>query len=150
MYLLTCRHLHGSTIQTQIDFVDSGSRPILGATRNVLGDKQLTNASEYQFQSVVNAIWKYILVEASFIFAHTRIWTDWTKPGQPETETFLKAGYSKAYEPWQVVVGTGGEEVNGEVVRRKVEGLRAREGLRVKVLGLGFLMSVVGLWGDGA
>ena len=31
----------------------------------------------------------------------------WTKPGQPADATFLKGGYSKAFEPWQVAVGTG-------------------------------------------
>ncbi|MGO7170356.1 cache domain-containing protein, partial [Rhizobium leguminosarum] len=31
----------------------------------------------------------------------------WTKPGQPEDQVFLKGGYSKAFEPWKIVVGTG-------------------------------------------
>lgn len=31
----------------------------------------------------------------------------WGKPGQPEDQVFLKGGYSKAFEPWQIVVGTG-------------------------------------------
>ena len=31
----------------------------------------------------------------------------WSKPGQPEDQLFLKGGYSKAFEPWKIVVGTG-------------------------------------------
>ena len=31
----------------------------------------------------------------------------WGKPGQPEDETYPKAAYSLAYEPWKIVVGTG-------------------------------------------
>jgi methyl-accepting chemotaxis protein len=31
----------------------------------------------------------------------------WTKPGQPQDQTFLKGAYSKAFEPWKIVVSTG-------------------------------------------
>jgi methyl-accepting chemotaxis protein len=31
----------------------------------------------------------------------------WTKPGQPADQTFPKAAYSLAYDPWKIVVGTG-------------------------------------------
>ena len=32
---------------------------------------------------------------------------DWTKPGRAENELFEKATYSKAFEPWQIVVSAG-------------------------------------------
>ena len=32
---------------------------------------------------------------------------EWTKPGQPDDQMFPKTGYSQAFEPWKVVVGTG-------------------------------------------
>jgi autophagy-related protein 33 len=53
-------------------------------------------------------------------------------------------------EDEEVLLGQGGEEVNGEVVRRKVEGMRGRESVRAKVLGFGFAIGILGLWGDGA
>ncbi|MEZ2129364.1 MULTISPECIES: methyl-accepting chemotaxis protein [unclassified Sinorhizobium] len=31
----------------------------------------------------------------------------WTKPGLPDDQLFLKGGYSLAFEPWKIVVGTG-------------------------------------------
>jgi methyl-accepting chemotaxis protein len=31
----------------------------------------------------------------------------WTKPGMPADQQFEKAAYSKAFEPWQIVVATG-------------------------------------------
>ncbi|MFK4259323.1 methyl-accepting chemotaxis protein [Agrobacterium tumefaciens] len=31
----------------------------------------------------------------------------WSKPGQPADQLFLKGNYSKAFEPWKVVVSTG-------------------------------------------
>lgn len=31
----------------------------------------------------------------------------WRKPGQPEDQLFRKGGYSIAFDPWKVVVGTG-------------------------------------------
>jgi autophagy-related protein 33 len=40
--------------------------------------------------------------------------------------------------------------VNGEVVRLGVEKGRTVEAARAGIFGLGFLMAVVGLWGDGA
>ncbi|KAK4655518.1 hypothetical protein QC762_303070 [Podospora pseudocomata] len=42
-----------------------------------------------------------------------------------------------------------GEEANGEEVRAKVEGWLKKQVVQVSVLGLGFFMSVVGIWGDG-
>lgn len=42
------------------------------------------------------------------------------------------------------------EAVNGEVVRRSVERGRAVEAVRTGVWGLGFVMGVIGIWGDGA
>lgn len=44
----------------------------------------------------------------------------------------------------------GDEDVNGEVVRRGVERGRAVEAMRTGIWGLGFVMSVIGIWGDGA
>jgi hypothetical protein len=40
--------------------------------------------------------------------------------------------------------------VNGEMVRRGVERGRAVEAFRTGFWGLGFVMGVVGIWGDGA
>jgi methyl-accepting chemotaxis protein len=31
----------------------------------------------------------------------------WNKPGQPDSDVFLKGAYSKAFAPWQLVVGCG-------------------------------------------
>lgn len=42
------------------------------------------------------------------------------------------------------------EEVNGEEVREQLEGFMTSQILRTVVAGLGFAMSVVGIWGDGA
>jgi len=42
------------------------------------------------------------------------------------------------------------EEVNGEEVRQQMEGFMTSQIVRTVVAGLGFAMSVVGIWGDGA
>jgi autophagy-related protein 33 len=42
------------------------------------------------------------------------------------------------------------EEVNGEEVRQQMEGFKISQIIRTAVAGLGFAMSVVGIWGDGA
>lgn len=42
------------------------------------------------------------------------------------------------------------EEVNGEEVRQQMEGFKLSQIVRTAVAGLGFAMSVVGIWGDGA
>jgi autophagy-related protein 33 len=42
------------------------------------------------------------------------------------------------------------EEVNGEEVRQQMEGYKLSQIVRTAVAGLGFAMSVVGIWGDGA
>ncbi|MCJ1307621.1 hypothetical protein MMC25_001268 [Agyrium rufum] len=47
------------------------------------------------------------------------------------------------------VASTEEEEVNGEVVREEMVGWRKREIVRGTWAGLGFLMGVVGIWGDG-
>ena len=44
----------------------------------------------------------------------------------------------------------GEESVNGEIVERDVRALQMREGRRAVVAGVGFMLGVVGLWGDGA
>ncbi len=49
--------------------------------------------------------------------------------------------------------GTGLEkdgEVNGEEVERRARELQWGEVLRMGVSGVGFVMGVVGIWGDGA
>lgn len=43
----------------------------------------------------------------------------------------------------------GAGAVNGEMVRRSVERFRVAQAVRAGVAGVGFLMSVVGIWGDG-
>jgi len=42
------------------------------------------------------------------------------------------------------------EDVNGEEVREQLEGFMTSQIVRTAVAGLGFAMSVVGIWGDGA
>lgn len=42
------------------------------------------------------------------------------------------------------------EDVNGEDVRQKMEGFMSSQVARTVVAGVGFAMSVVGIWGDGA
>jgi autophagy-related protein 33 len=42
------------------------------------------------------------------------------------------------------------EAMNGEVVRRGVERGQAVEAFRTGFWGLGFMMGIVGIWGDGA
>lgn len=49
---------------------------------------------------------------------------------------------------------TSGEEadddVNGEEVREEMEGFILTQVIRTAIAGVGFAMSVVGIWGDGA
>ena len=42
------------------------------------------------------------------------------------------------------------EDVNGEEVRQRMEWFQLRQVTRTAVAGIGFMMSVVGIWGDGA
>jgi len=42
------------------------------------------------------------------------------------------------------------EDVNGEEVREQMEGFMMTQVVRTVVAGIGFAMSVVGIWGDGA
>jgi autophagy-related protein 33 len=42
------------------------------------------------------------------------------------------------------------EDVNGEVVRKGVERNQLAETIRTSLWGFGFLLSVIGIWGDGA
>jgi autophagy-related protein 33 len=42
------------------------------------------------------------------------------------------------------------EDINGEVVRRAVEKSQVVEQVKTGLWGLGFVMGVVGIWGDGA
>lgn len=44
----------------------------------------------------------------------------------------------------------GEEDINGEEVREQMEGFMTSQIIRTVVAGLGFAMSVVGIWGDGA
>ena len=44
----------------------------------------------------------------------------------------------------------GGSEVNGEKVEGEMTRERRVQGLRSLVAGLGFVMGVIGIWGDGA
>ncbi|KAI9793680.1 MAG: hypothetical protein M1816_007575 [Peltula sp. TS41687] len=45
--------------------------------------------------------------------------------------------------------GSAGSPTNGEEVRKNMEQFRLAQGVRAGIAGLGFLMSVVGIWGDG-
>lgn len=42
------------------------------------------------------------------------------------------------------------EEVNGEELRVQMEGFQKSQIIRTVVAGVGFMMSVVGIWGDGS
>lgn len=42
------------------------------------------------------------------------------------------------------------EGVNGEEVREQMEGFRQSQIIRTAIAGVGFMMSVVGIWGDGS
>jgi len=42
------------------------------------------------------------------------------------------------------------DEVNGEEVRQQMEGFMTSQIARTVIAGLGFAVSLVGLWGDGA
>jgi autophagy-related protein 33 len=42
-----------------------------------------------------------------------------------------------------------GREINGEEVRKSMEGFRKAMVIKTGILGMGFVMSIVGLWGDG-
>jgi len=42
------------------------------------------------------------------------------------------------------------DDVNGEEVREQMEGFMTGQVIRTVVAGLGFAMSVIGIWGDGA
>jgi len=42
------------------------------------------------------------------------------------------------------------EEVNGEVIRGQIEGFKTSQMIQAAVSGVAFVMSVVGIWGDGA
>jgi len=42
------------------------------------------------------------------------------------------------------------EDVNGEGVREQMEGFMMTQLVRTAVAGIGFAMSIVGIWGDGA
>lgn len=41
------------------------------------------------------------------------------------------------------------EDINGEVVRKAVERNQLTETIRAGLYGTGFLLSVIGIWGDG-
>lgn len=42
------------------------------------------------------------------------------------------------------------EEVNGEEIRERMKGFTTGQLVRTAIAGVGFAMSVVGIWGDGA
>ena len=44
----------------------------------------------------------------------------------------------------------GEEEINGEEIRERMHGFTLGQVVRTAVAGVGFAMSVVGIWGDGA
>ena len=48
------------------------------------------------------------------------------------------------------ISGQEEEDVNGEEVRVQMEGFMMTQVVRTVVAGIGFAMSVVGIWGDGA
>lgn len=72
--------------------------------------------------------------------------------------TALAAAGSNLPDLFAVVVGKANERsstqdegnVNGEMVERDVVASQKREGSRVLISAVGFVLAVVGIWGDGA
>lgn len=48
------------------------------------------------------------------------------------------------------VVASAADEVNGEEVRGDVDNFIKKQVVRASVAGVGFLVAVLGIWGDGA
>jgi hypothetical protein len=40
-------------------------------------------------------------------------------------------------------------DLNGEEIERAMEDFQSRQALRAAVAGIGFLMNIIGIWGDG-
>ena len=65
-------------------------------------------------------------------------------------------GKGKSGEAREKKIGSDDEwveaegEVNGEEMRKSMENWMKNQAIRAGVAGLGFLMAVVGVWGDGA
>ncbi|KAK4205149.1 hypothetical protein QBC40DRAFT_163393 [Triangularia verruculosa] len=76
------------------------------------------------------------------------------KKKQPSARARMEASYEvlgeeQEEETEEDEVLEVGEEANGEEVRAKVEDWLKKQVVQMSVLGLGFFMSVVGIWGDG-
>lgn len=44
----------------------------------------------------------------------------------------------------------GEEDINGEELRTAMEGFKLSQTVRLTLAGVGFAMSLIGIWGDGA
>jgi len=67
----------------------------------------------------------------------------WTKPDQPADQVFEKGGYSLAFPPWKIVVGTGVymDDLNAEIRETALKAVYT--GLIVFILGLGAAFFVI-------
>lgn len=65
------------------------------------------------------------------------------------SEVTLDSASDRSVEDETTTAGSS-DGVNGEEVRGEVEGFLKKQVLSTAVSGLGFLMAVVGIWGDGA
>jgi hypothetical protein len=63
--------------------------------------------------------------------------------------TWGKLGDTTRKRQRRVYEGVADAEVNGEEVERAMEDFQSRQVARAAVAGVGFLMNIVGIWGDG-
>lgn len=72
-----------------------------------------------------------------------------------QTENKRRRGLESSYEvlgdssEGEATPSEGEEEINGEEIRKSMEGFRMAQALRAGLAGVGFAISVVGIWGDG-
>ncbi|KAL8780715.1 MAG: hypothetical protein Q9213_006327 [Squamulea squamosa] len=82
--------------------------------------------------------------------AYSKIMGKAEKNGAVNSETRAKSmrkeGSWTEDEDWIPEEG----EVNGEVVREGMEGWKVKQGIKAGIWGTGWMMAVVGLWGDAA
>lgn len=81
--------------------------------------------------------------------AYSKIWGKAGQKGvvnEKRGKSMRKEGSWTEDEEWVNEEGN----VNGEVVREGMEGWRVKQGIKAGIWGVGWVMAVVGMWGDGA
>lgn len=66
------------------------------------------------------------------------------------SEATLDSASDRSVEDDTAATPASSDNVNGEEVRGEVEGFLKKQAVSTAVAGLGFLMAVVGIWGDAA